>query len=88
MSALPLIITLGLAVIVAVGYVMVLVGIRREDKAMRSGVASKDASARLARHVTGLRVRNGGPNSRIAETRSLRPVPVVPTSPVRRCVAR
>ncbi|GGO30197.1 hypothetical protein GCM10010116_60500 [Microbispora rosea subsp. aerata] len=88
MSALPLIITLVLALIVAVGYVMVLVGIRREDKAMCSGLTSKDASARLARHVTGLRVRNGGPNSRIAETRSLRPVPVVPTSPVRRCVAR
>ncbi|TQS21382.1 hypothetical protein FLW16_39450 [Microbispora sp. KK1-11] len=88
MSALPLIIALALTAVVTVGYVTVLVGIRREDKAMRGGVASGGASARLARHVTGLRVRDGGPNSRIAETRSLRPVPSVPTGPVRRCVAR
>ncbi|TQS11984.1 hypothetical protein FLW53_21870 [Microbispora sp. SCL1-1] len=88
MSSLPLIIALALSAVVAVGFVAVLVGIRREDKAMFRGSASGDASARLARHVTGLKVRNGGPTSRIAETRSLRPAPGVPTGPVRRCVAQ
>lgn len=88
MSALPLIIALALSTAVAVGYAAVLVGLKREDKAMFDGAACGDPAARLARRVTGLHVRNGGPTSRIAETASLRPVPGVRPGPVRRCVAR
>ncbi|TQS02401.1 hypothetical protein FLW53_39725 [Microbispora sp. SCL1-1] len=88
MSTLPLIIALALSAVIAVGFVTVSVGMKREDKAMFRGAACGDPSARLARHVTGLHVRNGGPTSRIAETTSLRPARDVPTGPVRRCVAR
>ncbi len=87
MSTLPLILAVILTVAVGVGYVAVLVGIRREDKAMSSGVASPEGAARLARHVTGLHVRGGGPNSRIAETTALRHGTGAATGPVRRCAA-
>ncbi|GAA0397685.1 hypothetical protein GCM10009530_56680 [Microbispora corallina] len=88
MSTVPLIIALALSAVIAVGFVTVSVGMKREDKAMFRGAACGDPSARLARHVTGLYARNGGPTSRIAETTSLRPVPGVRPGPGRRCVAR
>ncbi|GAA4597983.1 hypothetical protein GCM10023194_74310 [Planotetraspora phitsanulokensis] len=88
MSTLPLIIALVLAGGVLVGYIAVLVGIKREDKAMSLTSAPDGQSARLARHVTGLHIRGGGPTGRIAPKASTRPGRAVPTSPVRRCAVR
>ncbi|WP_113705341.1 hypothetical protein [Nonomuraea lactucae] len=59
MSWLPLIAAGLLGVALLVGYFMVLVGIRREDKAMTLRRQANGASASLARKVTGCHVRNG-----------------------------
>ncbi|WP_246075627.1 hypothetical protein [Nonomuraea terrae] len=55
----PLIIAGALGVTLFVGYVMVLVGIRREDKALSLRHGPDGASASLARKVTGCYVRGG-----------------------------
>jgi hypothetical protein len=88
MSAIPLIVALVLSAGAAIGFIAVVVGIKRQDKAMSLGAASPELTAGLARHVTGLHVRDGDPSSRIAETASIRPGRGVPTAPARRCVAR
>lgn len=59
MSWLPLIAAGLLGAALLVGYVMVLVGIRREDKTMNLRRRAYGASASLARKVTGCHVRNG-----------------------------
>lgn len=59
MSWLPLIAAGVLGVTLLVGYVMVLAGIRREDKAMTLRRQADGVSASLARKVTGCHVRNG-----------------------------
>ncbi|RVX46251.1 hypothetical protein EDD27_9116 [Nonomuraea polychroma] len=59
MSWLPLIIAALLGVTLLVGYAMVLVGIRREDKALSLRQRPNGASASLARKVTGCYARNG-----------------------------
>ncbi|MEV4807940.1 hypothetical protein AB0K18_48800 [Nonomuraea sp. NPDC049421] len=59
MSWLPLIIAVLLSATVLVGYVMVLVGIRRQDKALSLRRHSGGAAASLARKVTGCYVRDG-----------------------------
>ncbi|WP_043627583.1 hypothetical protein [Nonomuraea candida] len=59
MTAIPLIIAGLFGVALLVGYVMVLVGIRREDKRLSLRQAPDGASASLARKVTGCYVRNG-----------------------------
>ncbi len=61
MTDLPLIIAVLLSLIVGVGFVAVLVGIRREDKAMSLGAAPSGMSASLARRVTGCHVRGHAP---------------------------
>ncbi|MEV0307466.1 hypothetical protein AB0J43_02240 [Nonomuraea fuscirosea] len=48
-----------LGVVLLVGYIAVLVGIRREDKALNLRRRPDGASAALARKVTGCYVRNG-----------------------------
>ncbi|MEO3804888.1 hypothetical protein [Nonomuraea sp. B1E8] len=48
-----------LGVILLVGYTAVLIGIRREDKALSLHHSPSSASASLARKVTGCYVRNG-----------------------------
>ncbi|WP_345599971.1 hypothetical protein [Thermocatellispora tengchongensis] len=48
-----------LAFVLLAGYIAVLVGIRREDKAMSLHHAPVSISASLARRVTGCHVRNG-----------------------------
>ncbi|MEV5554358.1 hypothetical protein SAMN05421874_101333 [Nonomuraea maritima] len=58
MTALPLIIAGLLGVTLLVGYVAVLMGIRREDKALSLRQGPSTASASLARKVTGCYVRN------------------------------
>ncbi|GLV51285.1 hypothetical protein TBS_18550 [Thermobispora bispora] len=71
------------------GFAMIVVGIRRDDKAMSRGAASPVCSARIARRVTGLRVwKDDGPSSRTAQTSALRPVPGAATAPLQRCAAR
>ncbi|MEU8356335.1 hypothetical protein AB0C27_10020 [Nonomuraea sp. NPDC048882] len=59
MNWLPLIIAALLSTTVLTGYVMVLVGIRREDKALNLRRQTGGASAALARKVTGCYVRDG-----------------------------
>ena len=53
----PLIIGLVLGVAVVIGYVLVLVGMRQEDRRMRLGEAPPSRAAGLARRVTGCHVR-------------------------------
>jgi hypothetical protein len=48
-----------LGVTLLVGYITVLVGIRREDKALSLRQRPEGVSASLARKVTGCYVRNG-----------------------------
>jgi hypothetical protein len=55
----PLILAGVLGIALLVGYVMVLVGIRREDKALSLRQRPNGASASLARKVTGCYARNG-----------------------------
>ncbi|MET8386511.1 hypothetical protein ABZV14_26260 [Streptosporangium canum] len=57
MTAIPLIIGLVLSVTVAVGYVLVLVGMRQEDRRMRLADIPPSRAAGLARRVTGCHVR-------------------------------
>ncbi|MFF5207026.1 hypothetical protein [Streptosporangium sp. NPDC000396] len=57
MTAIPLIIALMLGVTILVGYVLVLVGMRQEDRRMRLGEAPPSPAAGLARRVTGCHVR-------------------------------
>ncbi|MEU7991112.1 hypothetical protein AB0B56_40310 [Streptosporangium canum] len=57
MTAIPLIIGLVLSVTVAVGYVLVLVGMRQEGRRMRLGDIPPSRAAGLARRVTGCHVR-------------------------------
>ncbi|MFI7460934.1 hypothetical protein [Nonomuraea sp. NPDC049646] len=59
MSWLPLIIAALLSTTLLVGYVMVLAGIRRQDKALSLRRHPGGASASLARKVTGCYVRDG-----------------------------
>ena len=71
------------------GFAVIVVGIRRDDAAMSRGAASPDRTARIARHVTGLRVwEDDGSNSRTFQTSALRPVPGAGTAPLQRCAAR
>ncbi|WP_165781109.1 hypothetical protein [Streptosporangium minutum] len=57
MTAIPLIIALVLSVAVAVGYMLVLVGMRQEDRRMRLADVPPSRAASLARRVTGCHVR-------------------------------
>ncbi|MEV4180629.1 hypothetical protein AB0J28_04180 [Streptosporangium canum] len=57
MTAIPLIIGLVLGVAVLVGYVLVLVGMRQEDRRMRLVDVPPSRAAGLARRVTGCHVR-------------------------------
>ncbi|GAA3569715.1 hypothetical protein GCM10022419_058270 [Nonomuraea rosea] len=59
MDVIALIVAGLLGVILLVGYVAVLVGIRREDKALNLRRRPDGVSAVLARKVTGCYVRNG-----------------------------
>ncbi|MGP3914263.1 hypothetical protein [Nonomuraea sp. 10N515B] len=59
MSWLPLIIAALLGATLLVGYVLVLIGIRREDKALNLHQRPNGTSASLARKVTGCYARNG-----------------------------
>ncbi|MEU8404459.1 hypothetical protein AB0C28_55615 [Nonomuraea sp. NPDC048892] len=59
MTTIPLIIAGVLGVTLLVGYIIVLVGIRREDKALSLHQRPNGAPASLARKVTGCYVRNG-----------------------------
>ncbi|MEV1168129.1 hypothetical protein [Nonomuraea sp. NPDC049784] len=59
MTTIPLIIAGVLGVTLLVGYIVVLVGIRREDKALSLRQRPNGASASLARKVTGCYARNG-----------------------------
>ncbi|MDR8409778.1 hypothetical protein MTP10_13640 [Nonomuraea sp. 3-1Str] len=59
MSWLPLIVAGLLGVSLLVGYVTVLVGIRRQDRAMTLRREVTGVSASLARRVTGCHVRDG-----------------------------
>lgn len=55
----PLLIAGLLGVTLLVGYITVLIGIRREDKALSLRQRPDGVSASLARKVTGCYVRNG-----------------------------
>ncbi|MFD8565185.1 hypothetical protein ACWDOR_35830 [Streptosporangium canum] len=57
MTAIPLIIALVLGVAVLVGYVLVLVGMRQEDRRMRLADVPPSRAAGLARRITGCHVR-------------------------------
>ncbi|MFI7043302.1 hypothetical protein [Streptosporangium sandarakinum] len=57
MSALPLIVALILAATVLVGYTLVLIGMRQEDRCMSLGKVPPSRTAGLARRVTGCHVR-------------------------------
>ncbi|MEV4104164.1 hypothetical protein AB0J42_28280 [Nonomuraea sp. NPDC049649] len=59
MTMIPLIIAGVIGVALLVGYVAVLVGIRREDKRLSLRKNPDGASAALARRVTGCYVRGG-----------------------------
>jgi hypothetical protein len=59
MTTISLIIAGVLGVTLLVGYTMVLIGIRREDKALSLRQLPNGASASLARKVTGCYVRKG-----------------------------
>ncbi|MEV1001798.1 hypothetical protein [Nonomuraea sp. NPDC050202] len=59
MTTIPLIVAGVLGVTLLVGYTMVLIGIRREDKALSLRQRPNGASASLARKVTGCYVRKG-----------------------------
>ncbi|MFI7535808.1 hypothetical protein [Streptosporangium sp. NPDC049376] len=56
-TMIPLIIGLVLGAAVFVGYVVVLVGMRQEDRRMQLGEAPPSRAAALARRVTGCHVR-------------------------------
>ncbi|MFI6508045.1 hypothetical protein ACIBCT_10610 [Streptosporangium sp. NPDC050855] len=57
MSAIPLIVALVLTTVVVVGYTLVLIGMRKEDRCMSLRTAAPTRSAVLARRVTGCHVR-------------------------------
>ncbi|MGW0058374.1 hypothetical protein ACWDTT_00400 [Streptosporangium sandarakinum] len=57
MSAIPLIIALVLAAAVLIGYALVLIGMRQEDRCMSLGKVPLSRTAGLARRVTGCHVR-------------------------------
>ncbi|MEU6713958.1 hypothetical protein ABZ897_21015 [Nonomuraea sp. NPDC046802] len=59
MTTIPLIIAGVLGIALLVGYMMVLVGIRCEDKRLSLRHPPNSASASLARKVTGCYVRTG-----------------------------
>ncbi|MGI5285144.1 hypothetical protein ACQEVF_17670 [Nonomuraea polychroma] len=59
MTTIILIIAGLLGVVLLTGYIAVLVGIRREDKALSLHQRPRGASAALARKVTGCYVRDG-----------------------------
>ncbi|GAA3077483.1 hypothetical protein [Streptosporangium carneum] len=56
-TMIPLIVGLVLGAVVVVGYVVVLVGMRQEDRRMQLGAAPPSRAAGLARRVTGCHVR-------------------------------
>ncbi|GAA0395829.1 hypothetical protein Acor_72020 [Acrocarpospora corrugata] len=95
MTWLPLIIALILAIAVAVGYVVVVIGMRREDNRRHLPASAPGLSAGLARWVTGCHVRDDRltrePSERAparAYATPLPPVPGVGSSPVRHCAER
>lgn len=55
----PLIIGIALGTAVAAGYVLVLIGMRQEDRHMRLADVPPTRAAGLARRVTGCHVRSG-----------------------------
>ncbi|WP_406311865.1 hypothetical protein OHA77_24625 [Streptosporangium sp. NBC_01639] len=57
MTAIPLIIGLVLGATVLVGYLLVLVGMRQEDRRMRLADVPPSRTAGLARKVTGCHAR-------------------------------
>ncbi|MGW4662250.1 hypothetical protein [Streptosporangium sandarakinum] len=57
MSALPLIVALVFGATVLVGYALVLIGMRQEDRRMSLGKVPPSRTAGLARRVTGCHVR-------------------------------
>ncbi|MET8048777.1 hypothetical protein ABZU75_14360 [Streptosporangium sp. NPDC005286] len=57
MTAIPLIIGLVIGAVVLVGYVLVLVGMRQDDRRMSLGDIPPSRAAGLARRVTGCHVR-------------------------------
>ncbi|MER7506219.1 hypothetical protein AB0L05_35710 [Nonomuraea pusilla] len=59
MDVIPLIIAALLAAVLLTGYVAVLLGIRREGRAMSLRYGPAGASESLARKVTGCYVRSG-----------------------------
>jgi hypothetical protein len=85
MSDLPLILALLLSGGAAIGFVAVVVGIKRQDKAMSLGAPLDGRSASLARRVTGCHTR-GIATSAVAPQASTRPARGAATGPVRRCV--
>ncbi|MGW4425000.1 hypothetical protein [Streptosporangium sp. NPDC004631] len=56
-TVIPLIVGLVLGAVVFVGYVLVLVGMRQEDRRMHLGATPPSRAAGLARRVTGCHVR-------------------------------
>ncbi len=87
MSSFPLFLALVLAALVAVGYVVVLVGMRQEDRVRKLPVQAPTMSAGFARRVVGCHVRDDGPSrgasseaSRQGQTTPLRPVPAAASS--------
>ncbi len=53
----PLIVGVVLGLVVVVGYVVILVGMRQEDRRMQLGAGPPSRAAGLARRVTGCHVR-------------------------------
>ncbi|GGT08952.1 hypothetical protein GCM10010156_77320 [Planobispora rosea] len=76
MSALLLIIGLVLSAAVFVGYVLVMVGMRQEDRRRHLSATAPSRTAGLARRVTGCHVR--GESLTYGRTVAPRPSPVVP----------
>lgn len=66
MTDLPLIVAALLSLTMGVGFVAVLIGIRREDKKMSLGTAPPGAAASLARRVTGCHVRGHIPTQDVS----------------------
>ncbi len=78
MTAIPLIIGLVLGAAVFVGYVLVMVGMRQEDRRMHLAATPPSRAAGLARRVTGCHVR--GESTTYGRTAPLRPSRVAPTT--------
>ncbi|GGS73343.1 hypothetical protein GCM10010156_35250 [Planobispora rosea] len=78
MSTLPLIIGFVLTAIMLVGYMLVMVGMRQEDRRRHLAATAPSRTAGLARRVTGCHVR--GASLTYGRTAPSRPSPVVPIS--------